>query len=216
MRKHNLTTGQTYHIFSRSIAGYVIFNSDGEYSRMLDVFEYYVNERPSLSISRYLALSDEAQRERLEMDKNSERLVDIIAYCIMPTHIHLVLKQLKDKGIVLYMKNILNSYSRYFNTKHIRKGPLWEGRFKSVLIEKQEYLQHLTRYVHLNPVTSKLTENPSNWKYSSYNEYLNDDPEKLCRYADMLEIDAQQYKTFVEDRIAYQQELHQIKSMLLE
>lgn len=218
MRDHALTVGQTYHVFSRSIAGYVIFNNDNEYSRMRDVFEYYVSERPSMSLSKYLLLSDEAQKSHSEIDESAGRLVDIIAYCIMPTHIHLILRQLQEDGISFYMKNALNSYTRYFNTKHKRKGPLWEGRFKSVLVKEDEYLQHLTRYIHLNPVTSNLVKKPENWKYSSYNEYLQtaNKDEYMCRYQDLLEITPERYREFVEDRISYQQELHQIKAMLLE
>jgi putative transposase len=78
----------------------------------------------------------------------------------MPTHIHLVLRQLKDGGISKFMSNILNSYSRYFNIKHNRKGPLWEGRFRKVLVGSDEQLLHLTRYVHLNPVTACLVDKP--------------------------------------------------------
>ena len=62
--------------------------------------------------------------------------VEIIAYCIMPTHFHLVVKQLKEDGISFFIQQILNSYSRYFNIKTKRKGPLWEGRFQNVIIEK--------------------------------------------------------------------------------
>lgn len=146
------------------------------------------------------------------------KLVEIIAYCLMPTHFHLILKQLIDDGISTFMNNMENSYSRYFNLKHKRKGPLWEGRFKSVLIKTDAQLLHLTRYIHLNPTTSHLVNGPEKWLMSSYNEYLAkiDENKKICNYNGVLDIEPTAYKRFVEDRISYQRELAQIKEQILE
>ncbi|MCM8795996.1 MAG: transposase [Candidatus Omnitrophica bacterium] len=148
----------------------------------------------------------------------NDKRVEIIAYCIMPTHLHLILKQLKNNGISVFMGNILNSYSRYFNLKHKRKGPLWEGRFKNILVKNDEQLLHLTRYIHLNPVTASLVSNPEDWNASSYREYLQQVQavEKICKYDDILEIDPVSYKKFVEDRISYQRDLAKIKNLIFE
>ena len=70
------------------------------------------------------------------------------------------------------MRRLLNSYTRYFNEKIKRKGPLWEGRFKKVLVNSDEQLLHLTRYVHLNPVSAGIVEKPEDWPCSSYREYI--------------------------------------------
>ncbi|MFH1368054.1 MAG: transposase [Elusimicrobiota bacterium] len=218
MRDHELATGHIYHVFSRSIARYIIFNNDIEYSRILEVIEYYMSERPPASYSRILYYSTDVQDGYKELNKTKDKAVDIVAYCIMPTHIHLILKQLRNNGISIFMKNILNSYTRYFNTKHERKGPLWEGRFKSVLVGTDEYLMHLTRYVHLNPATAQIVTKPEEWLYSSYNAYIqnNNQANGFCKYSDLLKIDPKDYKSFVEDRISYQQELQRIKKLLLE
>jgi len=218
MRKHELTVGQTYHVFSRSIAGYVIFNNNEEYSRMRDVLIYYKKERPRLRFSEFLDLSKEYQAELKLVDSQSVDLVEIIAFCIMPTHFHLILKQREPDGISRYFKNILNSYTRYFNTKHNRKGPLWESRFKSIPVKDDVYLLHLTRYIHLNPVSLGLVENPSEWRYSSYNEYLHQlkGITPVCKYVGLLDIIPERYKEFVEDRMAFQRELQQIKGLLLD
>jgi len=135
----------------------------------------------------------------------------------MPTHVHFILKQLKQNGISIFMNHILNSYTRYFNTKHKRKGPLWEARFGSVLVEIDEHLIHLTRYVHLNPVAAKLVDKPENWKFSSYQEYLLQIPEdKICTYDELLDIIPNSYREFVEGRISYPQELQRIKKLFFE
>ncbi len=134
----------------------------------------------------------------------------------MPTHLHLILKQLKENGISIFMGNLLNSYSRYFNIRYKRKGPLWEGRFKSILIENGEYLLHLTRYIHLNPTTANLVRKPEDWELSSYKEYILNKKDALCDYSDLLDISKKSYREFVEDRISYQKELHKIKRLILE
>ena len=136
----------------------------------------------------------------------------------MPTHFHLILRQLTDNGISIFMQNTLNSYSRYFNIKHNRKGPLWQGRFKSVLIKTEEQLLHLTRYIHLNPVTAYLVERSEEWPSSSYKEFLsdNDDGEKICRFRDILDIEPLSYREFVNDAVSYERELAKIKRLLLE
>jgi putative transposase len=136
----------------------------------------------------------------------------------MPTHIHLVLKQLEDNAISVYMNNVLNSYTRYFNIRHKRKGPLWEGRFKKVWVVNDEQLLHLTRYIHLNPVTSNLIEKPEQWGASSYQEYLRSDQrlERVTCFEDILDITPREYQEFVEEWKDSQQELKKIKDMLFD
>lgn len=149
---------------------------------------------------------------------NQARLTQIIAYCLMPTHFHLIVKQLRNNGVSSHLSNSLNSYTRYFNTKHKRRGPLWEGRFKNVPVKSDEQLLHLTRYLHLNPVTASLVDRPQDWKYSSYKEYLSisHSSENLCSYNNLLEVQSNEYKKFVDDQISYQRELAKIRKLTLE
>ncbi|MEI8348524.1 MAG: transposase [Candidatus Omnitrophota bacterium] len=217
MRRNLLVVDSVYHVFTRSIAEFRIFNNENEFLRMLEAIRYYQREKPEIKFSKFIHLEEGSQRNKKESFSGKEKLIEIIAYCLMPTHVHLILRQLKENGISVFMGNILNSYSKYFNTKHKRKGPLWETRFKSVLVESDEYLIHLTRYIHLNPTTAMLIDRPENWKFSSYQEYLSQaNEDKMCRYDDLLNIIPHSYKEFVEDRIAYQQELEKIRNFLLE
>ena len=136
----------------------------------------------------------------------------------MPTHIHLVLKQLRDNGISLYASNILNAYARYFNTKHSRKGHLWSDRFKNVPVESDEQLLHLSRYIHLNPVSAGLVNDAEKWKYSSYAEYIT--PQliayPLCDFRDLINQSPKNYRVFVGDRAEYQRKLAKIKKLAIE
>lgn len=218
-----LVTGHVYHIFNKSIAKFEIFRNDSEYERMVGLLKYYQMENTILQFSHYMrkqktekvSLKDGISANGL---KNDNRLIDIIAYCIMPTHIHLAVKQLVNNGISIFTRKIFDSYTRYFNTKISRQGPLWAGRFKRVLVDSDEQLLHLTRYIHLNPVTAYLVNKPEDWQFSSYNEFINNvrEEDRLCRYSPLLDIKADNYQKFVESQIDYQRTLAKIKHLLLD
>ncbi len=222
-RKIPLVTGEIYHVLSKSIANFVVFNTDSEFLKMRNLFKYYQLKDPPYKFNYFVKVKLKGNEE--DFDNyfsshllNKEKLVQIIAYCIMPTHLHLILKQLKEGGISLFIGNVLNSYSRYFNTKHKRHGPLWEGKFKNILVKTDEQLLHLTRYIHLNPTSAGLVDKPEEWLYSSYLEYLGKVKEinRICDYEDLMDISTSFYKNFVEDRISYQKELEKIKHLILE
>ncbi|EKD56578.1 MAG: hypothetical protein ACD_58C00145G0001 [uncultured bacterium] len=215
MRKNELSNGYYYHIMNKSIAGYTIFNSDFGCIRFINTLTYYLKDNPDLSYAHFLKLSAVDQSIFLNKHNAKDGIVDILAYCLMPTHFHLILKQLVNKGVSRYVANILNSYTRYFNIKHNRKGPLWQGKFKNVLVESDEQLIHLTRYIHLNPVTSNLVDDPKDWEFSSYKEYINETDSKLCNF-DILDIKQGAYKRFVLSQKNYQRELHLIKKQIIE
>lgn len=221
IRKIPLTTGEVYHVFTRSIADFKIFNNKHDYTRAQHLIKYYKFNN-DLRFSKFIELKTCQQNgfnSALNiMSKDKEELIQIVAYCLMPTHIHLILKQLQENGISKYMNNVLNGYSKYFNTKHKRKGPLWESRFNSILVDSDEQLLHLTRYIHLNPATAKLVDRPGDWIFSSYGEYLSktDGVTSICKFDDILEIDSSSYRKFVNDHISYQRELAKIKNLIIE
>lgn len=218
IRKIPLVTNETYHIFNKSIAGYEIFNTKEEFLRIAEVIKHYQPVKTKTRFSKREEIKNDCSISPLPRLPQENKLVEIIAYCIMPTHIHLILKQTVDKGISTFMSLISNSYSRYFNLKHKRKGPLWENEFKNVLITSDEQLLHLTRYIHLNPVSAFIVNKPGEWTASSYKEYLGeiDSAQKICNFNDLLTIVPSSYREFVEDRISYQRELAQIKHLILE
>ncbi len=216
-----LITGKCYHIVNKSIAGFIIFQKQKEYQRMESLIRYY-QFAEMIRFSDYMKDRPEGwapfQSEFQSLIEKKESLVRIIAYCLMPTHLHLVLQQLKDQGISIYMSNVLNGYSRYFNTKIRRKGPLWQNRFKSIAVESDEQLLHLTRYIHLNPVTAGFIEDPRDWNFSSYQEYIGQKclGHRLCQFEHILLFRRRDYEQFVLNRKNDQRGLAHIKSILLE
>jgi len=215
MRKNPLVNEQYYHVITRSIAKYEVFSDTDDFERIIGLLKYCQYSSLPCKYSKFLLLSPSHQKAIIiDLEKTGEKMVSIIAYCIMPTHIHLILKQLSDGGISKFMNTVLDSYTRYFNIKHNRKGPLWEGRFKSILVENDEQILHLTRYVHLNAVSAGIVSKPQEWEYSSYSEYLGKNG--FCQFKDIMDIKPGEYRKFVCDRIAYQRELSKIKYILLD
>lgn len=215
MRKNPLVNENIYHIVNRSIAKYQVFNNDTDYARFINILDLYRFSDFIHKYSNFQALSPSNQKIIIKsVRENNKKIVNMVGYCLMPTHIHLILKQLTNGGISKYMGKVLNSYSRYFNLKHNRKGPLWQGRFRNIKVDTDEQLLHLTRYVHLNPTSADLVKNPKKWKFSSYNEYLNEVRVKICDYQELLKIDLKEYKKFVLDRVDYQKKISKIKNLL--
>lgn len=207
---------------NKSIAGFKIFNSEQDNQRMLQALEYFSIADSLPKFSYFLKRSHEAGKTFGKyLDQcfpNPKRRVQLVAYCLMPTHFHLVFIPKKKTGATEMMHDVLNSYARYFNIKHKRRGHLWAGPFKNVQVESDEQLSHLTRYVHLNPVTAHLVDKAEDWQFSSYHEYIRPGHRKrtLCTYKDLLDFKPREYRHFVEDHIDYQRELAKIKSLILE
>ena len=208
------------HVVNKSIANFIIYNTETEFQRMLLTTKYYQIEKREISLSRFVrdTISDKKSLEKeMSLLGRKQKLVEIVAYCLMPTHPHFILEELKKGGIAKFIGNTLNSYARYFNLKHKRKGPLWEGRSKKVLVKTDEQLLHLTRYVHLNPVTAYIVECPEKWRYSSYNEYISEgeNNKKICTFDHVLSIKHSEYKKFVNEGISNQRECAKIKKLTL-
>jgi len=97
--------------------------------------------------------------------------VEIIAYCLMPNHYHLLV-YLKVDDLVSIMQPFTLSYTKAINQRYARTGTLFQGRFKAILVDRDDYLVHLSRYIHLNPVMAGLIRMPEDWEFSSYRDYI--------------------------------------------
>lgn len=106
------------------------------------------------------------------LEKASERFSIIFhTYCLMDNHFHLVVET-PEPNLSVAMQWINVSYATYFNRKRDRHGHLFQGRFKAILIDADEYLKHLSRYIHLNPVRAKMVSAPAEYKWSSYPAFI--------------------------------------------
>lgn len=210
-RNPPLVSGQIYHIYNRGAEKRRIFENHSDNKRFIKAIQYYLFKGPKPKFSHF------SQEKALRLQL-SDKICDIVSYCLMPNHFHLLLKQNSDGGITEFLSKLSNSYTKYFNLRYARIGALFQGEFKSILIETDEQLIHVSRYIHLNPVSSFLVVKPEDWEWSSYKEYLNQTNAGFCQTAQVLEFfkSSAEYQQFVEDQISYAQELDQIKHQLLE
>lgn len=219
MPERNIELGTVHHVYNKSIAGYKILEFPESQTHLLRLIRYYKMEDTPGRFSHFSTnkaiISEHGSVDQAIEDFSITRknIVNIIAYCIMPTHFHLLLEETNAQGIETFMRNIQNAYSRFYNTKTKRKGPLWEGRYKNKIIDSDEILIHITRYIHLNPVTSKLCDTPEEWIYSSYKEYTKTTNYKICNYAHLIDINSKQYQGFCNNQIDYQRTLAQLKKL---
>ena len=98
--------------------------------------------------------------------------VTVIAYCLMDNHYHFLLRQDGDIEISKFMQAVFNVYTKAFNTKYKHSGTLFEGPYKAIHVDRDEYLLHLCRYIHRNPLEAGLVVKPEQWHYSNYAEFI--------------------------------------------
>lgn len=205
-------SGEIFYICNKSISNYKIFRTEKLALRFHTTINYYNNCKINNSLSK-------AIRKPLDlpivMSNVENRIFFLLAYCIMPDHYHLLVKIQSEYSFSKYINIIENSYSRYFNKLHNRKGPLWQSQFRSILIEDNETLLHIHRYIHLNPTTAGIVEKPEDWKWSSYNYFITDN-QAFLTHKEISISSVSMYKRFVEDQINYQRTIKGIRRKLLE
>jgi len=151
-----------YHLYNRGVEKRKIFLDDDDYRVFLFLLKLYLSPKDSLKGSD--------PKPAYYSKKNLHGQIELIAYCLMPNHFHLLVKQSVKEGITDLMRCVNTSYAGYFNRKYDRVGSLFQGKFKAVLVDTDEYLLHLSRYIHLNP--SGLIPDLSKYEYSSFLDYL--------------------------------------------
>ncbi len=170
-----------YHITSRGNERKKIYRDDGDKERFLGLLEDYKN--------RYNFL--------------------IHCFVLMDNHYHLVIETLRP-NLIKIMHGLNSGYTGYFNKKYKRSGHLFQGRYKAIIVDKENYLLELSRYVHLNPLRAKIINKPQDYKWSSYGGYIRKkEVNNLNNYNWLLSIfgneekkSRRQYKEFVEEGIA--------------
>ena len=221
-RKIPIVTGEIYHVFNRSVAHTQIFTTHHDYARAVELIRYYRYGIVPMRYSHFKRLTQECKDAVMDsLIKRAPPVIDIIAYCIMPTHVHFLLKQKTEGGISMFMRNFQHSYSKYFNTKYTRYGSLYQSMFKVVRIESDAQLLHVSRYIHLNPVTAYLLNinNIHTHVWSSYIEYVQgSEPNSFISSSPILDhfSSKMQYKDFVYDQADYQRQLSYIKHFIYE
>lgn len=155
-----------YHVYNRGVDKRTIFQDDLDYRTFLHLLKLYLSaeKKPDSALTR-----TDLVRPRPVQPINDE--VKLVSYCLMPNHFHLLVKQRTETGMTKLLRRVATTYSVYFNTRYSRSGTLFQGRYRAVLVNSEEQLLHLSRYIHLNPAELTRTD-LVNYAYSSYPYYL--------------------------------------------
>ncbi|MCL5783910.1 MAG: transposase [Patescibacteria group bacterium] len=206
-----LANDNFYHVYNRGVEKRVIFTENRDFKRFLQTLYYYQFTGPKPAFSKHLQF-------KIKDFSRNPKIVEIVCYCLMPNHFHLLLRQVKENGISEFMGKVLNSYAKYFNTKYKRVGPLFQGAFRTVLVENDDQILHLSRYIHLNPYVNELTSEIETYPHSSYPYFIGLSSDLLCIKDHIINFfkDGNGYRDFVAGHSDYARELELMKHLLLE
>ncbi|OFZ73568.1 MAG: hypothetical protein A3K03_11555 [Bdellovibrionales bacterium RIFOXYD1_FULL_44_7] len=178
--------GGYYHIYNRGVDKRSIFETEQDYAVFLQFLKEYLLplNHPELEVLR------ELNPKRNPVNCASE--IGLLAYCLMPNHFHLLVKQLTQDGLKTFMKALATNYVVYFNSKYDRVGPLFQGIYKAALVQSDSYLLQVSRYIHTNPaglIAKDARDHPlrglQSYPYSSYLVYSG---QKRCEWVKPDEI----------------------------
>ena len=208
MRKDSFTVAEFYHIYNRGVEKRNIFLNDSDRWRFLTLLLVLQGDNLVPQIGRLVPhVKHLVLDKQLDMDKNdifkdilSTRQVELVCFCIMLNHFHLILHEIKEGGISSFMQRLGDSYTKYFNMKYERSGHLFEGVFQSRHIDQNEYLTYLSAYIHMNPRELRAWHNKeSQYPWSSFQDY-----EKKNRWGQFLnpsivtnQFQQEEYRNFV-------------------
>ena len=170
MNKPSFVEDQIYHIYNRGVEKRVIFTSDKDRLRFIHYLFDFNDVNPSINNYYYLNKYSEVGPHYIK--KPRKLLVELSAFCLMPNHFHLLLRQKVENGIVKFMQKIGTGYAMYFNKKYERVGALFQGKFKAVLVSGDEYFKYLPYYIHLNPL-DLITPEWREYKIRDYKKAVN-------------------------------------------
>lgn len=218
-----------YHIYNRGVEKRTIFQDEEDYVVFLSCLKLYLNPPKPVDRRFTLTLQGPSPTDTpvqmyapCRQPNNHNGKIELIAYCLMPNHFHLCIKQSDQRAIDHFMRSLATKYAMYFNKKYDRVGSLFQGRYKAVLVETEEQFMYLTKYIHRNPLDlAPYKDRPrqlSNYKFSSYPNYL-----KLRRQTWIYPDDVltyfssssthNSYQSFVEET---ESEIKDEKSLILE
>lgn len=204
---------QMWHAYNRGVDGRDIFMDERDYAVFLSFFKLCLTpERPETETLNALPLElDVIRLRRLNLYKE----VELVSYCLMKNHFHLQLFQYTEDGISRLMRSVMTGYVMYFNNRHKRKGHLFQGVYRAGLIDSDAYWQHISRYIHLNPLD--IHKDYKTYKYSSYKYYTHPPAPTWLQPGHILGgFKPGEYADFMADYTDYKSKLDDLKRILVD
>ncbi|MFZ1020069.1 MAG: transposase [Minisyncoccia bacterium] len=173
MRNIKIAPGEYYHIFNRGVNKQLIFHDNSDRLRFLFLILYFQSPATIQNMSRLIKTFVQHSVLNIEEEIVKNRFVELTSFCLMPNHFHLMVKEVEENGIARYMQRVLNSYTKYYNTKYQKSGHLFQGPYKIVHVKDNDQLLHLSAYIHRNPRWLKDWFKKENiYPWSSYQDMV--------------------------------------------
>lgn len=211
-RYDDLAPGEVYHVFSRGVEKRKIFLDVYDRRRFLSLLIHCLPQGPSCSFS-----INKRHKQQNKLTAEGGGLVDLFCYCLMDNHIHLLIRENITGGTSLYMRRLLTSYSQYFNIRRNRSGSLFIHPFRAVLVDQDEQLLHVSRYIHLNPYVARVVRSVHDYEWSSLGEYTSRSSRRIC-HKNLIGgiMPPRQYRLFVEDEADYARSVADVEHLLVD
>lgn len=162
-RNKKYKSNSIYHIYNRGIDRRSIFRTDDDYRYFLEKIKHLVSANKKI-------LDENGHLKQILPNKNYlGKQIHIYAYCLMPNHFHIVIKQISSRSIIKFMRSLGTSYAMHFNHKYNKSGSLFQGVYRAVLIQSDKQLATTIEYVHNNPL--EITNDIKKYSWSSYKAY---------------------------------------------
>lgn len=218
-RIHILANNENYHVFNRTVGNEEIFTFKRDLERAIEVIDYYRFPQ-KIRYSQFKTLPPKLKNDYLLHKEGQTPFVEIYSFALMPNHYHFLLRQQSDRGISTFISNFQNSFAKYFNLRNSRHGTLFQNSFKAKRVTTDEEFLHVSRYIHLNPVTSFLIQYKglSTYPWTSFSWYVNPDSNKfIASHVLFGQFKSKKaYLHFVADQVDYQKKLATIKHLTME
>lgn len=158
-----------YHVYNRGVEKRQIFLDDQDYGVFISYLKFYLMPPPDQNNPR----GPSPRLSPAQQLSNHHNKISLIAYCLMPNHFHLAIKQTNQDSMTNFVRALSTRYSMYFNKRYERVGSLFQGRYKAVLVDNEMQFLYLTKYIHRNPLDlpGYTPENLIDYPYSSYRNY---------------------------------------------
>lgn len=166
-----------YHLYNRGVEKRLIFLDQQDYGVFLSYLKEYLLPKPEKELREKLV---DPQVSTVERDKLIKKLslnnfyneITLLAYCLMPNHFHLFIKQKTANAIDRFMQSLCTRYAIYFNKKYKRVGSLYQGVYKAVLITTEEQFLYLSKYIHKQSLALQGETLQAQNQSSSYSDYI--------------------------------------------
>ncbi len=229
MEKNGLVKNNEYfaeeyfHVYNRGVEKREIFVDVADYLRFCEILREFnttrnvsIEKRRRESAKNRIGSTLLAGKVEPILYQHEEKLVEILAWCLMSNHYHLLLRPLVEGGVAKFMTKINTGFTMYFNKRYERSGHLFQGRYKHKEIDTESSLLYVSAYIHLNPVRANICQSAEQYPWSSCKDFVSDYQGRVNVDKDFVGVSADEYKIFINGLTEKYEKIVAFEEMLID